>query len=87
MLSSSNLENTDAMKSTPAFNNYGNHYQSVANNMDPAYMLVAIYPCSRLWNWFAKKLQAETVCQLFYIDKEGFETALYALEVTCTYSN
>ena len=71
MLRSSNLKKVDAIESTPAFNDYGNHYKTVANDMDPAYMLVAIYPCSRLWNWFAKKLENETVCLLFNINKEG----------------
>ena len=79
MLKSSNLRNTNAIESTQAFDNYGNHYKGVANDMDPAYMLVAIYPCSRLWNWFENQLKNETVCLLFHIDKDRFGALLYAL--------
>ena len=61
------LKNTENIESTPAFDAYAEHYKKVANDMDPAYMLVAIYPCYRLWNWFGKKLYAEVVCNIFYL--------------------
>ena len=47
----------EGIKLDPALQQYSSFQKHVATTMDPAYYLVAMMPCYRLWQWLADEIK------------------------------
>ncbi|XP_053393350.1 uncharacterized protein LOC123530333 [Mercenaria mercenaria] len=53
------IDDPHGIKLGSACENYTNHLSNVAKTMEPAYLVVAMVPCVKLWPWIGTQIKAD----------------------------